>query len=193
MGARDAFTKASSSFVARQHRAPGGCWRTPEGTLDRSGGTLEDAGPAGSPLPADKAEALERVRQFVQLRGEDQCWPLVWPEGVKGTDDRGRPRIKVSGRYVKIYQLVYEEANGEQGPGVSVDHACHNEDASPRLRPTFRNEWRQASAEPTARSDETISWGAKRPALSGEWSRGPFQALRRLDIARTLTQGWQTQ
>ena len=47
---------------------------------------------------------------------------------MKGTDSKGYPRIKVSGRYVATYQLVYEDANGEQSDGESVDHRCHNED-----------------------------------------------------------------
>jgi hypothetical protein len=66
------------------------------------------------------------VRGYVQARGEVECWLLVWPAGIKGTDDRGRPRVKVSGRYVKTYQLVYEEANGELGEDEGVDHTCHN-------------------------------------------------------------------
>jgi hypothetical protein len=96
------------------------------GTLAASVGTPDSAGPTVSPLPADKAAALQRVRELVQVRGEDECWRIVWPEGVKGTDDRGRPRIKVSGRYVKTYQLVYEETNGELGEDEGLDHTCHN-------------------------------------------------------------------
>lgn len=80
------------------------------------------------PLTEDKARAMARVRQYVTVKGDDECWPLKWPDGMVGTDDRGRPRIKVSGKYVKTYQLVYEEEHGELGEGEGVDHACHNED-----------------------------------------------------------------
>lgn len=81
-------------------------------------------------LSAERAAALERVRLYVQQREPDECWPLVWPEGIKGTDSDGYPRIKVAGKYVRTYQLVYEAAHGEQGPGESVDHVCHNRDLS---------------------------------------------------------------
>jgi hypothetical protein len=98
------------------------------GTLGNSVETPDNVVPAQSPLPADKAKALARVRLYVTVKGPTECWPLRWPDGIKGTDDRGRPRIKVSGDYVKTYQLVYEETNGELGPGESVEHACHTAD-----------------------------------------------------------------
>ena len=102
------------------------------------------------PLPPDKVEALARVRLYVQVKGDNERWPLVWPEGIKGTDDRGRPRIRVSGKYVKTYQLVYEEAHGELGEDEGVDHTCrdlmchnlrHLEGVSSEENTRRRHEW----------------------------------------------------
>jgi hypothetical protein len=45
--------------------------------------------PSVSPLPPEKQAALERVRLHVQVRGEDECWLLVWPAGVKETNAKG--------------------------------------------------------------------------------------------------------
>ena len=82
------------------------------------------------PLSAERSAALERVRLYVQRRGPGECWPLVWPEGIMGVDADGYPRIKVAGKYVRTYQLVYEAEHGEQGDGESVEHACHTRDVS---------------------------------------------------------------
>jgi hypothetical protein len=43
-------------------------------------------------VPASRSAVLSR-KPLVAA----ECWPLVWPEGIKGTDSKGYPRIKVSG------------------------------------------------------------------------------------------------
>src|ERR687886_306604 len=110
----------SSPTASRLRRAGArGC--APSGTPMEAQETASGV-PWVSPLPLEKQAALERVRLHVQVRGEDECWPLVWPEGVNGTDAKAYPRIKVAGRYEKTYKLVYEAHHGEQGEGESVDH-----------------------------------------------------------------------
>jgi hypothetical protein len=99
---------------------------TPDEKTVEAAGRTETGEASGVSLSAERAAALERVLLYVQPRGPDECWPLVWPEGIKGTDADGYPRIKVAGKYVRTYQLVYEAKHGEQGPGESVDHVCHN-------------------------------------------------------------------
>jgi hypothetical protein len=115
--------------LARSSLELGTATETVAGTAVERQGTDEVPAPA-SPLPRAKAAAVERVWSLVQRRGERECWPIVFPEGVKGTDSYGYPRMKVGGKYVKTYHLVYEERNGEMGDDEGVDHVCHNRDAS---------------------------------------------------------------
>jgi hypothetical protein len=106
--------------------------------------------PAVSPLPKAKADSLERVWSLVQRKGECECWPIVFPDGVKGTDSYGYPRTKVEGKYVKTYHLVYEAEHGELGEGEGVDHTCrdkmchnlrHLEGVSSEENTRRRHEW----------------------------------------------------
>src|ERR1043166_2811040 len=80
--------------------------------------------PSRRPLPRVKAEALQRIWRSVQRKGDDECWLLGWPPGVKGVDSYGFPRMMVEGKYIRTYKLVYEDVHGEQSEGDSVAHTC---------------------------------------------------------------------
>jgi hypothetical protein len=127
---------------------------TSEGRPETSVG-IPTTGPSESLLAADKVAALERVRSMVQVGEDDQCWPIVYPDGVKGTDVKGYPRIKVSGRYVTTYTLVYEAEHGELAEGETVDHTCrdklchnteHLEGVSREENTRRRHEWQRRRA-----------------------------------------------
>jgi hypothetical protein len=124
---RVALPQALPVAEIRSSLEPGTVTETSEGKTETTVG-IPTAGPSESPLPRDgsKAAALERVLSMVQVGEEDECWPIVFPGGVKGTDDDGYPRIKVGGRYVRTYKLVYEAEHGEQENGETVDHVCHD-------------------------------------------------------------------
>jgi hypothetical protein len=91
----------------------------------------DPAVPALSPLTEAETRALRRIRAMIVEGEGEACSRIVFPEGMKGTDDQGYPRIKVEGRHVKTYQLVWMVANGRRlEPGETVDHECHNRDRS---------------------------------------------------------------
>src|SRR5262249_18728278 len=104
-------------------------------------GRCEQSEATDLPLSSERAAALERVRLYVQVKGADECWPLKWPDGMKGADEDGYPRIKVGGRYVPTYKLVYEETNGEQGDDESVDRVCHTWDSGCQGGRESRHRW----------------------------------------------------
>jgi hypothetical protein len=92
---------------------------------------IEAAVPALSPLTEAETKALRRIRAMIVEGEADACSRIIFPEGMKGTDDQGYPRLKVDGRYVKTYQLVWMAEKGERlEPGESIDHECHNRDQS---------------------------------------------------------------
>jgi hypothetical protein len=71
--------------------------------------------------------AVDRIWENVDKRGAEECWLLVWADGRKRQDDRGRPRLKVGGRYVKTYRLVYAAARGLSVEAAeTVEHTCGN-------------------------------------------------------------------
>jgi hypothetical protein len=91
----------------------------------------DPAVPALSPLTEAETRALRRIQAMIVEGEGDACSRIVFPEGMKGTDDQGYPRMKVEGRHVKTYQLVWMAANGRRlEPGETVDHECHNRDRS---------------------------------------------------------------
>jgi hypothetical protein len=96
-------------------------------TVAANGEVMSPAIPELSPLTGAEQQALRRIRALVQERPGDECSPIVFPEGMKGTNAQGYPRLKIEGKYVYTYQLVWMEANGRRlGPGETVDHECHN-------------------------------------------------------------------
>lgn len=107
----------------------------PEGTGPGiQGDTAAANGEDVSPLSEAEQQALRRVEAWVQVdSGPDgvlgSCSRIVFPEGMKGTTVGGYPRLKVEGKYVYTYQLVWMAAHGRRlGPGETVDHECHNRD-----------------------------------------------------------------
>jgi hypothetical protein len=102
-------------------------------TAPSNGKGMSPAIPEQSPLTEAEQQALRRIRALVQERPGDECSPIVFPEGMKGTNAQGYPRLKIEGKYVYTYQLVWMAANGRRlEPGETVDHECHNRDKTCR-------------------------------------------------------------
>jgi hypothetical protein len=84
----------------------------------------------GDPLSLGKSRPLqdlaERVWQYVDRRGPDECWPWVGKPGVGGYG-----RLHMPGnRGATASRVVYELENGPVPDGLHVDHTCHNRDDS---------------------------------------------------------------
>lgn len=63
----------------------------------------------------------QRFWSKVSIGGPEDCW--VW----QATKSRGYGQLRIDGKMVYAHRFAYELATGEPlGPGVQVDHRCHN-------------------------------------------------------------------
>lgn len=71
-----------------------------------------------SPTPAD---ITTRFNSKVIVAGLDDCW--LWT----GKPDNGYGRFWLNGRVDLAHRVAWILANGEIGPGLQIDHTCHND------------------------------------------------------------------
>ena len=68
-----------------------------------------------------RVSLLERLRKFVVVAEESQCW--VW-NGAR--EEKGYGKTKIAGKQVAVHRAVYELLVGPISPGMSCCHRCDN-------------------------------------------------------------------